>query len=93
MASNITSSLHRGFLQSSFETHLAVITHFGEWAHGGEPERVAAEWKQAGFSVPATLAALDQDYEWPDDAASAGIVKSLEYYVNREKMLLSDHRK
>lgn len=93
MASDMNSSLVTGFMRSSFETHLAVIKHYGEWAHGGEPERVAKEWEQAGFSVPATLAALDQDYEWPDDAAAAGIDKDLEYYSNFEKQVLSDHRK
>lgn len=37
--------------QDKFNQILAVVEQGGEWAHGGNPNQVAAEWYETGFTA------------------------------------------
>lgn len=67
-------------------SHEGVIALFGDYATGGEPvKKIAAEWREAGFSVAATMAALDAGYFYPEDATE--IDKLLTEYHNPQRGL------
>lgn len=45
-----------------------VVEGVGFWGHGGEIEKVAAEWADEGFTPAEVEAWLDADVCWPEDA-------------------------
>jgi len=45
-----------------------VLESYGFWAHGGDLEHVAAEWKEEGFTASEADAWLDADVCFARDA-------------------------
>ena len=45
-----------------------VLEHYGWWAHGGEVERIAKEWREEGFTASEVDQWLEADVCWACDA-------------------------